>query len=202
MAYSNRLPLVHEEVTSNVSVGDDVLLKEIIYNPGATTSNSPEDSDNNVIFSSHLPLKIYSYEWELISSCLIYGYQTYKDRNENITYNPDDDNYLKAVKQEMTVPGTVVTYATQWQTDDEMEGILGDPVTDVTSAATVAQWAVRKVNFQAKRDKKGGWKTPPITLAPNKLDSMQFRFYVRNTNGSNQCDVYSRLKIKSWKQML
>lgn len=204
---SRRLPLARKIVHSAVQEGQDFASHTVMYKPHLTASDAPTTFDNDGQFDSHLPIKIYAYEWEIVSSALVYAYQTYQDSADQITYNFDVDDNTRAIKQDVTVPGTLTAYATQWETDDELTGVLGDPESTVTEAAVVADWAVRKIKFNAKKNKGkdrkryGKWKVSPIVLSPDMLDKCQWRIYVQNTN-SNTTDshVYSKLKITSWRQ--
>ena len=192
--------MIQHETTSNVTVGDDVLIKQIKYNPALLTPNtdSPMEFDDEISFDSQYPMKIYSYEWTIISSALVYAYQTYHHHDDNPTWNPDESDYIRAEKQFQVVPGTMARTVVRWNKDgNDYESGLSE---------TQARWATRTINFQAKRwksgEKKGQWKIPPISLNASKLDTMSFRVYVRNTNSSEVADFYSLLKIKSWKQEL
>ena len=202
--------MMQHEVTSNVTVGDDILIKEIYYNVDNAVQNrdGPMQFDNETVFDSDLPLKIYSYEWTVISSALVYAYQTYmqNDMKDDCHYDPDSSDYVKAEKQFQVVPGHLNTYVDGWKEDNNIFGADGYIA---ESFKTTPDWAVRTIKFQAKMNSeakrkagKGKWKIPPISLNANRPDTMQFRLYVRNTAGSQQADIYSLLRINSWKQEL
>lgn len=204
---SRRLPLARNLVHSAVTEGQDFASHTVMYKPHLTASDAPTTFDNDGQFDSHLPIKIYAYEWEIVSSALVYAYQTYHDSADTITYNFDIDDNTRAIKQEVTVPGSLRSYATKWITNDDFTGALGDPETEVEEVATVAAWAVRKIKFNAKKNKGkdrqryGKWKVSPIVLSPDMLDKCQWRIHVKNTNSNTtNSHVYSKLKITSWRQ--
>lgn len=180
--------------SATMSSGDNLVCGVIRYNPEEATLLNPVAFDTDATMTSPKPVRISEYKFTVTGEAYFRMFQVYfnySDYDDATSWlNLDEYIFLKALKQNKSVPGAVQTYPS------------ADPIGSAFS--TSPQWASRTIHFKSGRWSKkfdkyvGG--PAPIQLSRNKCDSIAWCLYAQNTAGSDRT-VYFDLEIPRWKQV-
>lgn len=208
MADFQPYPLRRYEDSNNLDNNESRMLFQIFYDRTGSHTIDDADVDNTSDVRTNRPVAIHNYKLTIATNHLAVVHQYYGDDDDvtklrNWGTEWDTPEFQAGLKKWKLAAGSTVLSPFRWETDDELEGILGDPESTMLENYVNDQMKVTTMSFKAEyvrrgKGKKGYWKNGvrPIVLSPKKQNT--FGICVTNKSGSNDRSYYAVFEIKKW----